>query len=252
MDYFDIKAVSASMIKAGRRSLIEAKQLFDRGRIGSSSAAKDLGTMIHRYLLEPSSYALSVGPVNPRTGEVYGRDTKAWRSWEQDNPDAVVLPLGIIHALKNIPFVVHEILVGDTEFCIEASDDGMPVKAKTDVINFSDRFITDLKTIECIHDCRKHIHRYEYWIQDAFYSRVCRLKYGFTPKFRFAFFETSEPYRWKIIELDAGFKMTAESLVRKQMDRFRSAFESGNWDDHDVFEIVECPYQLEQEDDDGE
>lgn len=50
------------------------------------TAALRLGTLVHLAILEPNRYAREVmvgGPVNPKTGKHYGRDTNAFAQWAE-------------------------------------------------------------------------------------------------------------------------------------------------------------------------
>lgn len=83
-------------------------------RPGLDTDALALGSALHVALLEPSRYqdVVHLGPVNPKTGRTYGRDTKAWTEAE-DAVGAILLTTDqaaqvapMIAALQSHPLIV--------------------------------------------------------------------------------------------------------------------------------------------------
>ena len=55
------------------------------------------GTAAHKYILEGADvfnteYVVSDGPINPKTGEPYGKATKAYQEWEQAQSGKIIRP----------------------------------------------------------------------------------------------------------------------------------------------------------------
>lgn len=60
----------------------------------AATPAMAFGSALHSYVLEPEAFKAEYvigGPINPKTGKAFGRDTKAWAEWEAVNPGVPVV-----------------------------------------------------------------------------------------------------------------------------------------------------------------
>ena len=71
------------------------KKTIDGEIVEGDTAAFQLGRATHTLILEgrekfAAEFTVSDGPVNPKTGEAYGRATKAYREWAAEQMKPVV------------------------------------------------------------------------------------------------------------------------------------------------------------------
>ena len=86
MNYYEIDALSNSSLSV----LAKSPQSFHAQFVaktmkGEETEAMALGSAVHMLALEPErfeqEYDIHEGPINPKTGRSYGRDTKAFEEW---------------------------------------------------------------------------------------------------------------------------------------------------------------------------
>lgn len=194
-----------------------------------------IGRMVHMAVLEPVRYAGSVrsrGPINEKTGKAYGRDTIAWASWQELNPDVIVPEPWLPLAIERMPAEVRESLRGtQREASIYAKhSSGLAVKARADAI--APGVIRDLKTITDISDAGRQMANLNYWFQAGWYSTVHQLAFGgMPPEFEFIFMETGAPHRWRIVPMDPDALDYAVDRAQQVMDQIANRTAADDWRD---------------------
>lgn len=154
----------------------------------AESAAFALGRATHVLVLEGRSrfdevYAVSDGPVNPKTGEPFGRLTKAYREWAAaqrkeivSGPDFAFLSK-LRESVLSHP-VARELLDdGVAEQTVRAHYCGEPCQIRMDWFRtfFEDRpAIVDLKTVQTLDYFEGDARRLGYPHQMAFYREVLK------------------------------------------------------------------------------
>jgi PDDEXK-like domain of unknown function (DUF3799) len=257
-DYHASQAIGASTAKLALKSL----QLFDDARRGIYVQADkphfQIGTLAHMMVLEPEKFArlvTTLGPINPRTGEMYGRDTNKFAEWTAARPGVTVVEQFLFTMLARMPAEVKELLRGTVrEQSFFTTLAGLPVKCRPDAL--APGLILDLKTCVDVDRIEHDIARQSYWFTAAWYRAAMLAATGQRHAHRFIFVEKSAPYRWRIVSLDAGYNMHADNAVDNVLERIYAASVSGNWaDDEDVTQMVSMPNymepELEEESDDG-
>ena len=147
-DYHAHQAIGASTAKLALKSL----QLFDDARRGIYTTPDrphfQIGTLAHMMVLEPAKFARLVtcdGPINPRTGEMYGRDTNKFSAWLADRPGVTVVEPWLYTMLDRMPREVKELLRGTVrEQSFFTTLCGLQVKCRPD--SLKPGLIQDLKT----------------------------------------------------------------------------------------------------------
>lgn len=187
--------------------------------VEGDTAAFQMGRAVHVLTLEPDNfdkeYLVADGPINPKTGNPYGRETKAFKEWA----DVQTLPvIGTEeHALmKKLADAVHaheiaaDILkAGIAEATVRAVWDGEPVQARLDWIDPERGIIADLKTCADVDRFPFDVRDFGYVTQLAFYKRVLELAGYDGPDIRAYLIavEKREPFRVAVVEI---YPMTLE------------------------------------------
>jgi hypothetical protein len=249
-DYHAHQAIGASTAKMALKSL----QLFDDARRGiyvqPDKPHFQIGTLVHMMVLEPEKFARLAtidGPINESTGKMYGRDTVKFQRWLDDRPGVVVVEPWIFQMLERMPPEVKALLKGTVrEQSFFAELDGLQVKCRPDAL--APGLIIDLKTCLDIDNLERDIARLKYWFTAAWYRAVMRAATGKRHAHRFIFVEKAAPYRWRIIDLDAGYNMHGDSVVNAVVDSIYRASQAGDFSDNgDVTQMVGMPQWLEIE-----
>jgi hypothetical protein len=249
-DYHAHQAIGASTAKLALKSL----QLFDDARRGVYVQADrphfQIGTLVHMMVLEPEKFArlvTTLGPINPATGKMYGRDSLKFAAWQAENPGVVVVEQWIFLMLARMPPEVKALLKGTvSESSVFAELGGLQVKCRPDALKPG--LIIDLKTCDDVDKIERDIAKLKYWFTAAWYRAVMRAATGQRHAHKFVFVEKSPPYRWRIVDLDAGYNMHGDSAVNAVVDSIYAASQAGDFSDHgDIDQMVGMPQWMEIE-----
>jgi len=255
-DYHASQAIGASTAKLALKSM----QLFDDARRGIYVQADrphfQIGTLVHMMVLEPEKFArlvTTLGPINPATGKMYGRDTAKFAAWQAENPDKIVVEEWIFLMLARMPPEVKALLKGTVrEQSFFTTLGGLQVKCRNDAL--SPGLILDLKTCVDIDRIDRDIARNSYWFTAAWYRAVMKAATGKGHRHKLIFVEKSAPYRWRIVNLDVSYVMHGDAHVASVLDKIARAAFSGDWSDGAPVEFeASMPAWLDPEDnDDGD
>ena len=248
-------AVGSSMAKLARKSL----RLFEDVRSGLAPAVEDkpcwqVGRIIHTRVLEPDRYAEMVrsqGPINPKTGKEYGRDTNAFAMWQAENPDVIMVEPFIDMMCHRMPDAVKYILRdGRPEVTIRVPFVWpMEIQCRPDWMRGSDDW--DLKTIDDVDNWPRAVRRLDYWFSAGWYKMTKLLSGEFNGigEWRWIFCEKKWPYRWKVVRMSSEYVTKAMEEAEAVALKISDAMRSGKWDDEDAGEVVaELPPELSDED----
>jgi hypothetical protein len=219
--------ISSHQLAVFRRS--PAVYLANKGKYVESNAYA-FGRAAHTLILEGEislrrEYAIG-GPVNPKTGRIYGSDTKAYAEWiaEQGRPAISQEQLDTLMAM-NDSVRKHKtasgiLCAGMAEGVIRCDIAGMPCQGRFDwVANDPGVGIADLKTCADLDEFERDCRRYEYVHQLAFYRMLMREVSGYTAPCYVIAVEKAAPYRcgvWIIYEplLDQAERENLAALAR--------------------------------------
>ena len=203
------------------------------------SAAFTLGRAAHSLILEgrhafDRDYIVCNGPVNPRTGEPFGKTTKAYADWleEQDREVISEKDFGFIMKLQAAvcvhPEAVKLLAKGEAEGVVRACCCGVPCQIRLDWFN-PDYGIVDLKTCDALRWFESDCRRYGYIHQMAFYRMVLRAVSGTTFPVYMIAVEKNEPFSAGVWKLTDEVLDLAEKTNKAALNRYRECDNSGIW-----------------------
>ena len=198
-----------------------------------------LGRATHCLVLEgrdafDEQYVVADGPVNPRTGEPFGKATKAYADWQASQTKEVVgtKDFGFIVKLQKSVWL-HDaasalLNEGQAEGVVRADCCGVLCQSRLDWLS-NEYGIVDLKTCDSLkwfeNDCR----RYGYIYQMAFYRAVMREATGETVPVRLIAVEKNEPFSTGVWELTDDVLEQAELVNEAALRRLRECRLKNEW-----------------------
>lgn len=231
-----------------------AKLLLDRSpaharlahpRLGGaaphSTAATDLGTLIHRYVLGQGA---EVEPIDADDFRTKAAQQARDRAREQGRLPVLARVAGVAVAaaacIRRELERVGVVLDGESEVAIlwqETSEHGpLWSRAMLDHVVERDGMLRvyDLKTIHCAHpdDCTKSAINYGYDIQQEAYTRAAeRLwpEYEGRVEFRFLFAEPDPPHAVTVAQLDATMRERGRRRWREAVDTWSRCLHTDTW-----------------------
>lgn len=184
----DGKFLSSHMLGDFRRSPLLYKKMMNGEIEPAESAALAVGRAVHTLVLEGRSkfdeeFNISDGPINPKTGEPFGKLTKAYREWAAaQTKDVVSGPdFAFMSKLRESVWahpVARELLEdGVAEQTVRTHYSGEPCQIRMDWFraDYDGRpIICDLKTCETLDYFEGDARRFGYPQQMAFYREVLK------------------------------------------------------------------------------
>ena len=221
----------------------ESPELYRRKTSGEiaegESPALALGRAAHCLILEgraafDEQYLVADGPVNPKTGEPYGKATKAYAEWIAAQTREIVSPkdFGFIVKLQKSVWL-HDAASallddGASEATVRAEYCNVPCQIRMDWLS-REHGIVDLKTCDSLKwfeaDCR----RFDYIHQMAFYRAVLREATGETVAVHLIAVEKNEPFSTGVWELSGDALDQAEKVNEAALARYRKCLQTGEW-----------------------
>ncbi|MBS0188913.1 MAG: PD-(D/E)XK nuclease-like domain-containing protein [Planctomycetes bacterium] len=204
------------------------------------------GTAFHTILLEPATWRerIAACPINPKSGESWGRGTRAWDDFEAANPGKTYVSsaeLADVHAMalaaRNNETV--KMIRASTKI-VEASavwidpDFHVQCKGRFDcLIELPDRVIVaDFKsTLDASPEkFGRDAEKYGYHFQMAFYERACRALF---PGKKFVPYliacESEAPYCVASYPVEPETLAVGESQVRTKLWQYAKAVKENEW-----------------------
>ena len=221
----------------------ESPELYRRKTNGeiaeSESPALALGRAAHCLILEgkdafDEQYVVADGPVNPKTGEPYGKSTKAYAEWLSSQTREIVSPrdYGFIVKLQksvwtNLPA---SILLnnGISEATVRAEYCKVPCQIRLDWFS-RDSGIVDLKTCDSLKWFESDCRRFGYIFQMAFYRAVLREAIGKNVRVHLIAVEKNEPFSTGVWELSDDVLEQAEAVNEAALERYRLCLRTDHW-----------------------
>jgi len=203
------------------------------------SAAFALGRAAHCLILEGKTafdreFAVTDGPINPKTGEAYGSKTKAYAEWLATQEREIVSGKDyafILNLQRSVQLhaAASELLAsGEAEGVVRAEYCGVPCQIRMDWFSPTAGLI-DLKTCDSLKwfeaDCRK----YGYIFQMAFYRAVIRKVTGINVPVHMIAVEKNEPFSTGVWKLADEVMDLAEPINEAALARYKNCHHTGNW-----------------------
>ena len=211
----------------------------------TESAALTLGRAIHTLVLEgrgafDAEYTVSDGPINAKTGEPFGRNTKAFREWSAAQSKEVVSGADYSFMLKLRESVwshpVAQTLLEDgvAEQTVRTTYCGEQVQTRMDWFraDFEGRpVICDLKTVADLTYFESDARRYQYCHQLAFYKEVLKAASGgeVDPDCYLLGIEKIEPFRCGVWKLTDGLLRSCAMENERAIAELRECRRTNNW-----------------------
>ena len=177
------------------------------------------GRAVHTGVLEGrkkllDEYMIHNGPINERTGNPYGKATKAYSEWldKQSKPVISTVDYEMISSYCDIVessggvsdlFRRHK----SREVTIRGRIDNVNVQIRIDAFEDRDPLsssVIDLKTIRNIEKIEDHIVGYQYDLKAYFYKWVSSYALEAIPHFNWLFVEKEAPYRVSYVRNSDG------------------------------------------------
>jgi hypothetical protein len=228
-DYFSALAWNHSALKYMEDSPRAATYRMGH-RSDKTSDAKALGSFAHMLLLQPDrvGFATVDPPINPKTGEPYGRTTKAFAEYQALHKGKLIVSEDErVDAVR----MVSEIRENDIlepvftaasyrEMVMVWHERELLCKAKVDAFDAQLGLLADLKTTESVNPVKfaKSVVKYGYHTQAAFYVRGA-VACGFDPDVAYVIGAVQrEPYDACAFEFSPEFAKIGDVKVAEWID----------------------------------
>lgn len=216
------------------------RQKMDGDAVIEDTAAFQTGRAVHSLVLGgqeafDAEYLVSAGPINPKTGEPFGKLTKAFKDWASEQTKKIVLANEYEFMVKLRDSVwshpcAAELLDGCiTEGTVRVTYNGEPVQARMDAINPNTDAVVDLKTCDNIDYFRNDCFRYGYADQMAFYQEVLRIASGVSPSMWLVAVEKRVPYRCGVWRISDALLEKAKAANERGIEELKVCRANGVW-----------------------
>lgn len=205
----------------------------------NESAAFVLGRAAHCLILEgrhvfDRDYLVADGPINPRTGESFGKNTKAYSEWLASQEREIVSPkdYGFILKLQTAVWLHSAasgfLAEGEAEGVVRTEYCGVPCQIRMDWFSQKHGLI-DLKTADELQWFESDCRRYGYIHQMAFYRAVIREATGRDVPVNIIAVEKKEPFAAGVWHLTQEVLDLAEVENKAALQRFKGCCACGCW-----------------------
>jgi len=198
--------------------------------------AMHFGSMLHTYVLEPESIFnkryIRIDVSELKTKYKNYKASKEYKDivakLKHDNPDAELIDNSelaeVLEASKSIYSRLSGIILSsDTETAIINELHGEQCKGKVDIINFEQKIIADIKTTSdelTDESIKRHIYKWDFPIQAAFYCDLAKKEFGIDFTFMFCLVSSKPPYHSRLV-------ICSDQLTPDFMNRGRYKIEEG-------------------------
>lgn len=201
----------------------------------TSTPYYEFGRAFHCFALEGvtefhARYEIAEGPINPKTGSPYGRDSKAFGTWYEEITASgkQVISGDEFSRLQMMAEALDEtaardlLQVGRPELTIRGQLHGVQCQSRLDFFDPDRGILVDLKTTESLSRFEKDFWKYGYDRQMAFYRGMAQgLNLGSPIQVFIIAVEKSEPHRthcWTLTEATLG---EAEEQIKGSLLQYR-------------------------------
>lgn len=251
--YFSLNAMNHSTLKRMKRSPAHFK--FEETREVGDGAR--LGTAAHTLLFEPERFKPIPPPINPKTGNPFGSDTKAWAEYESHHPGALIMSDDEARATRDQVSAIkaHRTLgppmtdpSGLNEVTLVWDDEKTGVRCKAKLDRYVPGFgALDLKTVDITIGAdggafARQAINLSYHSAQAFYQRGMKACGIPDLTFVFAVIESARPFGIKVYEIGDETLKCGRALISEWLDDLAKATKTGEWRCyHDGITTLEAP-----------
>ncbi len=200
-----------------------------------TTAAQEVGTLVHEAVLEPSTWQIRRRPapkIDKRTKE--GKAIAEWQAAQEQQLGVSFVPEDLYNQVCAIAESVASSLGptclltgGVAESSGFGEYNGQPVKIRPDYM--TDDVIVDLKTTTDAREFERSVFTYGYDIQAAFYTQVAKVIDGKSRKFVWIVVEKDAPYGVQIYEPSEEVMERGLSLVKKGIETYKECAALDVW-----------------------
>lgn len=207
--------------------------------VQEETTAYHIGRAAHALILEGQAafdeqFLVSDGPVNPKTGEPFGKTTKTYLDWValQDKDIVSSKDYGFIDKLRGAVRAHKEasalLYGGQSEGTVRADYCGIPCQIRMDYFSPITGLI-DLKTCEDLTWFERDFKRYGYAFQLAFYRAILRIHTKEDVPVHVIAVEKREPYRVGVWRLCDSLLNDAERVNVAAIKRLLESKQNNYW-----------------------
>jgi len=199
-----------------------------------------VGRAAHTLILEgrdryQREFAIG-GPINPRTGQPFGSQTKAFAEWAEKQNKPVLsdthaaLVEQMAAAVGNHLFAAELLADGVAEGVVRCEYAGHRCQARIDWINpIEGGGMVDLKTADELDSFEMAMRAFGYLHQVAFYRALVAKASGHILPVHIVAVEKREPFRCGVWQVSPAVLDQAQHENEEAMTDLRRCRESGNW-----------------------
>lgn len=251
--YFSLNAMNHSTLKRMKKSPAHFK--YEAVREAGDGAR--LGTAAHTLLFEPQNFKTVPPPINPKTGNPFGSDTKAWAEYAAQYPGALIISDDEARATREqvSEIKAHRTLgppmtdpAGLNEVTLVWDDEKTGVRCKAKLDRYVPGFgALDLKTVDISIGAdggpfARQAINLSYHSAQAFYQRGMKACGLADTTFIFAVIESARPFGIKVYEMGEATLKCGQSLIVDWLDDLAKAIKTGEWPNyHDGVTTLEAP-----------
>lgn len=252
-EYASWDALNHSTLKHAAKTASHFKAARDNPDTESTPALA-IGTAAHALLLEPERFKRDVvaAPINPKTGNAFGRGTKAWEEHADAHKGKIILTTEELTDLRAMAAKIHAnpdastllTAEGMSEVAIVWDDPTTGLRCKARVDRYVPAFgRIDYKTTESAADgdLQRSFINYSYHTADVFYSRGFEaLKMN--ARSVFIVQEKSAPYEARVVKIGGETLQCAEVVVGEWLELVARCVKSGEWPGYsEGVHVVDAP-----------
>ncbi|MBU0705041.1 MAG: PD-(D/E)XK nuclease-like domain-containing protein [Chloroflexi bacterium] len=246
-DYHAGPGLSSSALKAVLKSPLHYRHEYLLGNKGGSSAAMNLGSLVHTLILEPEKYSDEYLSVDVTT-----RNTKAYKEAVAANPEKTLIladeletATAIRDAIRANPTALTLIEGARREVSLYWHQDGRLCKCRPDAWRGDIRLCADLKTTADASplEFQRSIVKYGYHISAAWYCRGIHAITGHYPAhWAWVAVETKPPYAVMVYAADETLLERGDTLCQEAIARLEACETTGRWPAYsDQIETITLP-----------
>lgn len=199
-----------------------------------------IGRATHTLILEgreryARAYAVG-GPLNPKTGQPFGAQTKAFAEWaaQQSKPVLSDTQAALVEqmaaAVREHGVAAAVLADGVAEGVVRGRYGDFQCQARIDWVNpHTDVGIVDLKTCDHLDEFELAVRAFDYVHQVAFYRALVALVSGHVLPVHIVAVEKREPFRCGVWQVAIAALDQAQAQNEEAMADLRRCRETGNW-----------------------
>lgn len=238
------RAINAANQSAIKRGITPAhfREALTNPEAWHETKDKRFGRLAHMALLEPDRYAAEVSPnapINQRTGEPYGFETKAWREEEEhwgqllctkEDHRRIAEMVSIVRDHPTAAKLLSHKRSTEVVAVWDCPASGVRCKLRMD-FRAEGVAICDYKTAESAApaEFERSVSSYGYDIQGAFYPDGFRVLTGAEDPFCFIVQEKEPPFAVAVYELDSHAVRRGRAKYRRVLREYAACLRTGEF-----------------------